>query len=168
MVALESQNIAPTPEIEWPLKTAASDIAPDRAEPLQASTPMVTLETQNIAPTTKTEQPPQRAVPDIGTIDRSKDRNRGNSTITSTPEAPEPPTEPGSTATTTERAADSQACASVLQRAQPTAKALRALPDIIRFENEAATALLNKDPVELQQLANLRYQQCKHVDTALK
>ena len=82
------------------------------------------------------------------------------------PEAPELLTEPGYTATTVERAADSQAWASesVLQRAQPTAKALhvRALPDIIRFENAAVPALLNKDPPELQQLANLRYQQCKH------
>ena len=39
---------------------------------------------------------------------------------------------------------------------------------IIRFDNAAATSLLNKDPTEPQQLANLRYQQCKHLDLALK
>ena len=85
-----------------------------------------------------------------------------------TPQTLELTTEPGYTATTAERAVDSQVWASVLQRAQPIAKALRALPDLTRFEGEAATAHWNKHPIELQQLANLRYLQCLHLDTALQ
>jgi hypothetical protein len=85
-----------------------------------------------------------------------------------TSQIPELTTEPGYTATTAERAADSQVWASVLQQAQPIAKALRALPDLTRFENEAATAHWNKHPVELQQLANLRFLRCKHLDIALQ
>ena len=95
-------------------------------------------------------------------------QNPRNITRTCTPETPQLPTELGYTATTTERAADSQAWASALQRSQPTAKALRALPEIIQLKNAAATAFLNKDITELQQLTNLRYQQCKHLTIALE
>ena len=54
------------------------------------------------------------------------------------------------------------------QRNQPTAKALRGLPEIVRLENAAASAFENQDPIILQQLANLRYQQCKHLPQALQ
>ena len=145
VTAPESQNNAPKPRIELPAKTAASSTGRDHTELPQASTLVAALQSQNSTLMPEIKQPAKTAASDTASA--------------STSQAPELTTEPGYTATTTERAADSQAWASVLQRAQPTAKALRALPDIIRFESEAATAHLNKHPVELQQLANLRYQE---------
>ena len=80
---------------------AASVKEIDHAEPLQTSTPVAALGSQNSAPTPEMEQPVKTAASD--------------STSSSTPQAPELPTEPGYTmsSTTTEKAADSQAWASI-------------------------------------------------------
>ena len=77
-------------------------------------------------------------------------------------------TEPGYALSCHEDAADKQCWSTHLQRNQSIERALRGLPESVRLENAAASAFKSQKSTEWQQLANLRYQQCKHLPQALQ
>ena len=176
-MAPKSQNSAPTPEIEQLGNTAASDTACDHAQTQQVSTLRAALESQNtcIALTPEIEQP-IKTVASITTIDHTESLQASTPVMalesqnsTSTPDSTNLlVTEPGYALSCHEDAADKQCWSTHLQRNQPIERALRGLPEIVRLENAAASAFENRDSVVWQQLANLRYQQCKHLPQALQ
>ena len=137
----QSQNSAGSankPKIESPVEMVAAMRTADHAEAQQNNTPKIT----------------------------------GNSTMPASPgpgkKTPLLATEPGYTLSCHEEAADTQCWASHFQRNQTMERALRGVPEPARLESAAASAFRNQEPIERQQLANLRHQQCTHLPQALQ